>query len=93
MQPITELQISAPDQAMHDPYANAVPYIPEYSKMQCGMSMTVTSEERLIRPMPQEPHKLYGPLGALSSMMPPESYHCKCFFTLRFNPFILPFEF
>lgn len=41
-----------------------------YCKMQYRVQSSVT-EERLVRPTPQEPPKSYTPLNALSCMLPP----------------------
>lgn len=41
-----------------------------YCKMQYRVQSSVT-EERLVRPIPQEPPKSYTPLNALSCMLPP----------------------
>lgn len=41
-----------------------------YCKMQYRVQSSVT-EERLVRPTPQEPPKSYTPLSALSCMLPP----------------------
>ncbi|XP_055302088.1 uncharacterized protein LOC129568368 isoform X2 [Sitodiplosis mosellana] len=44
-----------------------------YCKMQYRVQSSVT-EERLVRPTPQEPPKSYTPLSALSCMLPPDPH-------------------
>ncbi|XP_031626867.1 uncharacterized protein LOC116343110 isoform X2 [Contarinia nasturtii] len=44
-----------------------------YCKMQYRVQSSVT-EERLVRPTPQEPPKSYTPLNALSCMLPPDPH-------------------
>lgn len=59
-----------------------------YCKMQYRVQSSVT-EERVVRPLPQEPPKSYTPLNALSCMLPPENENRKCsphlFFIFRLN--------
>lgn len=48
-----------------------------YCKMQYRVQSSVT-EERLVRPTPQEPPKSYTPLNALTCMLPPGNESGEC---------------
>lgn len=49
--------------------------------MQYRVQSSVT-EERLVRPTPQEPPKSYTPLNALSCMLPPSNEIGECSYNL-----------